>query len=103
MKKENEGEIIMDKEIILNLTCKGCSKDIIGRFLLNIRTDNKGNYRINIPFETLQLGNNEVELQSKETILDNKLNLFYNCPFCGVENIVSISVTDELKKVSRFM
>lgn len=88
----------MEREIRMNVTCKNCQKKMVGKFLLNTRTDTADHQRINIPLGELTLSANEIELVCEDILVDDELNLYYVCENCGFKNHVTISMTEEMKK-----
>ncbi|EOL42767.1 hypothetical protein [Enterococcus caccae] len=87
----------MEREISVELTCKNCENKMIGKFLLNTRTDKENHQRVNIPLGELNLSGDEIELVCDDTIVDDEINLHYNCKNCGTKNHVTILITDEMK------
>lgn len=70
---------------------------MIGKFLLNTRTDKDDHQRVNIPLGKLTLSENDIELICDNIYVDDKINLHYNCKNCDTKNHVTIFVTDEMK------
>ena len=89
----------MEREIIVEVTCKNCSTQLTGRHLLNFRIDIENLKRINRPLGNLNLKENEVELKSMDNLLKDELNTYYICKDCGRENHVVIPVMEEMKYI----
>ncbi|WP_207694211.1 hypothetical protein DOK67_0001835 [Enterococcus sp. DIV0212c] len=87
----------MEREISVEVTCKNCEKEMTGKFLLNTRTDKSDHQRVNIPLGELNLSDNEIELVCDDIIVDDEINLHYDCKNCGIKNFVTILVTDVMK------
>jgi DNA-directed RNA polymerase subunit RPC12/RpoP len=93
----------MDKEITVELTCKHCAAEFVGKYLLNIRTSSDGDHLINQPLGTLNLAEDEIELQCADSILSDALTLSYVCKGCGSKNELLIPITNEMKHVDHMI
>lgn len=86
----------MEREISVAVTCKNCENKMTGKFLLNKRTDKADHQRVNIPLGELTLSDNEIELVCDDILVDDEINLHYSCKNCGIENHVTIQMTDDM-------